>query len=291
MQQQQNSLRRVRSRQRSDSARITCKYGQHCPDVRVGRCTFGHPPCTGGRNCLFLQRRACSFYHSPSHFVDDENPNQVFNALIAENSAEDEKREEAVARDLRASSQSQSASVTALEREVLACNEIFEHQQSLLGSCLRLFGEAVVNDKQSPLGQLFGFLGLQSGIKTVFEKMRSQHSLQKFEIQNLTRKLHALKTENEKLKGDKDGVLAQMRVAELQNLKECARERLARIDAVIERKHKEAVVCIFCFEQRKDVVFEPCSHFVACALCADKIQNAQCPICLKHITRKIKVFH
>ena len=117
-----------------------------------------------------------------------------------------------------------------LEREVLACNEIFEHQQNLLSSCLRLFGEAVVNDKQSPLGQLFGFLGLQSGIKTVFEKMRSQQNQQKFEIDNLKSKMHAMKTENEKLKDGKESILSQQGLPELQRLKVLARDHLTRKD-------------------------------------------------------------
>ncbi|CAB3366176.1 Hypothetical predicted protein [Cloeon dipterum] len=46
--------------------------------------------------------------------------------------------------------------------------------------------------------------------------------------------------------------------------------------------------CCICFEEARDVAFNPCGHAVCCKKCAQKL--SKCPICLKKIVNKIELY-
>ncbi|XP_046571590.1 baculoviral IAP repeat-containing protein 3-like isoform X2 [Haliotis rubra] len=53
------------------------------------------------------------------------------------------------------------------------------------------------------------------------------------------------------------------------------------------RQLKESSACKICFEEPANIVFLPCGHLVACAVCSPALEL--CPICRKHIRGTIRV--
>ncbi|GFY03445.1 baculoviral IAP repeat-containing protein 7-A [Trichonephila clavipes] len=51
---------------------------------------------------------------------------------------------------------------------------------------------------------------------------------------------------------------------------------------------KNTIICKICMNDEMNVVFQPCSHFISCHICATKIFD--CPLCRNPVTHKIKVF-
>ena len=41
--------------------------------------------------------------------------------------------------------------------------------------------------------------------------------------------------------------------------------------------------CSICFENPKDTIFYPCSHYYCCNECSNQINNQKCPICNNNI--------
>lgn len=43
----------------------------------------------------------------------------------------------------------------------------------------------------------------------------------------------------------------------------------------------DSSVCIICLDEPADMIFQPCSHCITCAACADLVMKAQktCPVC------------
>lgn len=46
--------------------------------------------------------------------------------------------------------------------------------------------------------------------------------------------------------------------------------------------------CVCCWSQSRDVMFRPCKHVVACAVCAERL--TECPVCRQPIAEKEAVF-
>ena len=44
--------------------------------------------------------------------------------------------------------------------------------------------------------------------------------------------------------------------------------------------------CVMCQEKPREVLFEPCSHFVVCEICS--IECSHCPVCHSIIIKKSK---
>ena len=61
-----------------------------------------------------------------------------------------------------------------------------------------------------------------------------------------------------------------------------------KYDTPAEEDDAEETVCIVCTDNRRCVVFKPCSHSSTCIACAIKINN--CPICRVLVTEKIFYF-
>ncbi|XP_067676442.1 baculoviral IAP repeat-containing protein 7-like [Haliotis asinina] len=53
------------------------------------------------------------------------------------------------------------------------------------------------------------------------------------------------------------------------------------------RQLKESSACKICLEDPANIVFLPCGHLVACAICAPALER--CPICRKHIRGTVRV--
>lgn len=47
-------------------------------------------------------------------------------------------------------------------------------------------------------------------------------------------------------------------------------------------------ICVICYDDKTNVMFEPCNHHVVCNKCSDKVD--ECPICRKDIFTKIITF-
>ena len=54
------------------------------------------------------------------------------------------------------------------------------------------------------------------------------------------------------------------------------------------RKGEENQDCCICLENKKDVVFNPCGHYVCCTQCSSSLNI--CPLCRTKIDGKIKVY-
>ncbi|GFW58376.1 e3 ubiquitin-protein ligase IAP-3 [Trichonephila clavipes] len=51
---------------------------------------------------------------------------------------------------------------------------------------------------------------------------------------------------------------------------------------------ENTIICKICMNNEMNVIFQPCSHFISCHICAEKIFN--CPLCRNPVIHKIKVF-
>jgi hypothetical protein len=56
----------------------------------------------------------------------------------------------------------------------------------------------------------------------------------------------------------------------------------------LEENDPQIISCSVCFENKKNILFTPCSHITCCSSCAQKCQD--CPICRKTIDNMIEVF-
>jgi hypothetical protein len=53
-----------------------------------------------------------------------------------------------------------------------------------------------------------------------------------------------------------------------------------------------AIRCVICADKARDVVLEPCFHFVSCKRCIIFMQNdLKCPVCRQKVTRLVEVFY
>jgi hypothetical protein len=54
------------------------------------------------------------------------------------------------------------------------------------------------------------------------------------------------------------------------------------------KEAKESCLCVVCYEQKLDMLLQPCNHACCCALCAALVQK--CPVCRSPITNRIKIY-
>jgi uncharacterized membrane protein YkvA (DUF1232 family) len=68
-------------------------------------------------------------------------------------------------------------------------------------------------------------------------------------------------------------------------------EKLKVIEKLIKEKEEllDQNLCIICLENKRNIIFDDCSHMIVCDFCSDKINNI-CPCCRKLIKIKKKVF-
>ncbi|GLJ14836.1 hypothetical protein SUGI_0241350 [Cryptomeria japonica] len=66
----------------------------------------------------------------------------------------------------------------------------------------------------------------------------------------------------------------------------------SKVKMVVEKVSEENV-CVICFEDKKDSIFQPCGHFATCYGCGLRIKEAsnQCPICRNDIQDIKKIFN
>lgn len=55
-------------------------------------------------------------------------------------------------------------------------------------------------------------------------------------------------------------------------------------------RHVSIGPCLICFENKRDVLFVPCHHFIVCSRCSDKIQKTECLVCKQPITKTEKIY-
>jgi len=55
------------------------------------------------------------------------------------------------------------------------------------------------------------------------------------------------------------------------------------------RNEKESQNCLICYDQTRQLAFDPCGHVACCLQCANNISNKKCPICRKTIKRSLKI--
>lgn len=53
-------------------------------------------------------------------------------------------------------------------------------------------------------------------------------------------------------------------------------------------EEKEALTCVVCLDEPRDIAFAPCGHKVCCNVCANQV--SQCPICRGAITNRLRVY-
>lgn len=51
---------------------------------------------------------------------------------------------------------------------------------------------------------------------------------------------------------------------------------------------KEKITCRICFDKIKNIVIEPCCHFVSCKECSENLET--CPICRCNIDSRLILF-
>lgn len=57
----------------------------------------------------------------------------------------------------------------------------------------------------------------------------------------------------------------------------------------LEESVEKTSMCTICFEERRNLIFYPCMHIMACAKCGKHQTITKCPICRMDITEKQKV--
>jgi hypothetical protein len=57
----------------------------------------------------------------------------------------------------------------------------------------------------------------------------------------------------------------------------------------LEESVEKTSLCTICVEERRNLIFFPCMHIVACARCGNHQTITRCPICRMNITEKQKV--
>ncbi|NP_001025583.1 E3 ubiquitin-protein ligase XIAP [Xenopus tropicalis] len=80
-------------------------------------------------------------------------------------------------------------------------------------------------------------------------------------------------------------------VSDLCAQKETVLEKPKEIEISLEEKLRqleEEKICKVCMDRRISIVFIPCGHLVACAVCADVLDK--CPICCTIVERRQKIF-
>ncbi len=72
----------------------------------------------------------------------------------------------------------------------------------------------------------------------------------------------------------------------------CIAEILLNLDGNAEKADHESEQCIVCFNNKKNIVFQPCNHLICCVECARELHKRPvCPKCRASIEGTVKVFH
>lgn len=60
----------------------------------------------------------------------------------------------------------------------------------------------------------------------------------------------------------------------------------------VSQKERDCTIgpCLICFENKRDVLFVPCHHFILCSQCSDKIRKTECFVCKQPITKTEKIY-
>jgi len=52
-------------------------------------------------------------------------------------------------------------------------------------------------------------------------------------------------------------------------------------------ENSNSIECLVCSDNKRDVIFQPCSHIVTCHLCASRVKK--CLLCKEKVQARIKV--
>lgn len=75
----------------------------------------------------------------------------------------------------------------------------------------------------------------------------------------------------------------------LSQISECLEPNMSKISEYLESKqHNLCGICIICYDNKTNIMFEPCNHHVVCSDCSKNVNK--CPICRKDILKKTVTF-
>lgn len=133
-----------------------------------------------------------------------------------------------------------------------------------------------------------------TSLQTQFTTLQQEYDSYKKQAEEQIAQLQEdLKMLNDKYVNAKVAVLDAMSYDELSALSDMFLANMNAVNSARKRKHSEeenekhGMHCIICCENRKNVVFRPCSHVVQCDSCP---VPRQCPICKKKIELACKVY-
>lgn len=53
-----------------------------------------------------------------------------------------------------------------------------------------------------------------------------------------------------------------------------------------DNENKKSIECKICLDEEVGMIFIPCGHICACVTCSQEL--TRCPVCRKHIVKKIR---
>ncbi|GFS54966.1 e3 ubiquitin-protein ligase IAP-3 [Trichonephila clavipes] len=68
----------------------------------------------------------------------------------------------------------------------------------------------------------------------------------------------------------------------------CKTLKVQEVAASRNTRAENTIICKICMNDEMNVIFQPCSHFISCHICAEKIFD--CPLCRNPVIHKMKVF-
>ena len=151
-------------------------------------------------------------------------------------------------------------------------------KDSVASSSMNFFGgEARVSMESASSAQ---FVDAKLGLLQRQQSTQTEHHAGTFDIEAGKQLLDAILSENSKLEEAKQ--LAEERAHEIT-------QKLVEATKALESMEMH-LNCIFCLTYRRDRIFEPCGHIVACGMCIDGADRDKfapgkpCPMCRVTIT-------
>ncbi|ESO98446.1 hypothetical protein LOTGIDRAFT_231463 [Lottia gigantea] len=174
-----------------------------------------------------------------------------------------------------------------MEESQQQCEQIVQHRDQQLHQQEQQFHQQRLNTRQqfsdeledndSPIDQQYGQLvDLNLGLQTVVSRHEEREVTPVQETSQYQQEFERCKTEIEWQK--------QKIEAEIQNYEKeisvlCKEYTRLKQQGGGEKPRDSNRICLFCVDEDRSVLFEPCRHVCCCASCVSNFKNKPCPVC------------